>query len=197
MQLISHDARRRTGSVVGVLVLAGSMILATGGTSAAKSICWTLGATQFVAAMHYCVSSVLAPQGQATYGPRNLADGNSNTAWCEGVEGAGVGQELTIRVNEGPAFRRMLIGNGYAKSRKAFTENGRVKTLEITTDSGVTTTVDLIDQANALPVYLPEPARRWVRLKIVEVYPGERFADTCLHLVTPDYEYEEEQLQKQ
>lgn len=197
MQRTGRRPRWRSGSVVGGATTALSIVLATAGTGAAKTVCWTQGATQFVDAMHYCVSSVLASQGSATYGPRNLADGNSRTAWCEGVGGTGVGQSVTIRINGGPAFRRMLIGNGYAKSRRSFTRNGRVKTLRITTDTGVTTTVDLIDQPNALPVYLPQPARRWVRLTIVDVYPGTHYADTCLHLVTPDFEYEEELLQKQ
>lgn len=197
MARISHELRWRIGLAARGLLLAVPVFLAAAsGTSAAKSICWTQGATQFVSAMHYCVSSVLAPQGRTTYGPGNLADGNSKTAWCEGVKGGGVGETVTIRINEGPTFRRMLIGNGYAKSRKSFTENGRVKTLRITTDTGVTTTVDLVDQAGMLPVYLPKPAQRWVRLEIADVYPGTRFADTCLHFLTPDYEYEEEQLQK-
>ncbi len=127
MRRISRGPRWRTGSIAGVLAMAASIVLATAGAGSAKTVCWTQGSTQFVSAMHYCVSSVLAPQGSTTYGPRNLADGNSTTAWCEGAGGSGVGQSVTIRVDEGPAFRRLLIGNGYAKSRRSFARNGRVK----------------------------------------------------------------------
>lgn len=34
-------------------------------------------------------------------------------------------------------------------------------------------------------------------MKIVEVYRGKRFADTCLHFLMPDFEYEEELLLKE
>ena len=39
-------------------------------------------ASQF-AKERMCVSSVLAPQGGSDYAPKNLADGNPATAWCE------------------------------------------------------------------------------------------------------------------
>jgi hypothetical protein len=48
-----------------------------------------------------------------------------------------------------------------------------------------------------VPVLLPKLARNWIRLRILDVYPGERFADTCMSYVMPDFEYEEELLLKQ
>lgn len=161
------------------------------GSAAAQEVCWTEGGSQFAAATHYCVTSVLPPQDGNTYGPRNLADGSSATAWCEGVRGNGIGEAITIRIDDGPPFRRLLIRNGYGKSSSVYADNGRIRTLAITTDTGVDTMAELVDQIGELPVYLPEPALRWVRLEIVDVYPGARFADTCLDFVTPDFEYEE------
>jgi len=165
--------------------------------SRAEEVCWTQGATQFAAATHYCVSSVLASQSGNTYGPENLADGDRRTAWCEGVKGNGIGESITIRIDEGPSFRRLVVSNGYGKSPRVYANNGRIKTVKITSDTGIQTTANLIDQNGELPVYLPGLARRWVRLTILDVYPGERFADTCLDFVTPDFVYEEEILQAQ
>jgi hypothetical protein len=163
--------------------------------AAAEEICWTGGGTQFVDAIRYCPSSVLAPQGASTYGPKNLTDGNPATAWCEGAPGHGFGETITIRIDGGPPFRRLLISNGDGKSSQTSANNGRIKTLEITSDAGIQTIASLIDQNGLLPVHLLKPARHWVQLKIIDVYPGDRFADTCLADVTPDYEYEEELLQ--
>jgi hypothetical protein len=165
----------------------------------AQETCWTERNGQFFRAIHYCVSSVLAPQGENTYGPENLArwEGNSSKAWCEGVPGHGIGETITIRIEGGGAFRRLLVANGYGKSSRTYTNNGRVKTVEITADTGFTATVHLLDKSETLPVSLPKLAQNWIRLKIIDVYPGERFADTCLSFVTPDFEYEEELLLRQ
>ena len=162
--------------------------------SSAQEICWTQGATQFVAATHYCVTSVLGPQSGNIYGPRGLADGDPRTAWCEGAQGHGIGESITIRIDEGPPFRRLIVRNGYGKSRRTYVRNGRIKTVVITADNSIHTRVDLIDQNGELPIYLPGLAQRWMRLTILDVYPGARFADTCFDFVAPDFVYEEELL---
>src|ERR1700681_2569298 len=113
--------------------------------AAAEELCWSGSGTQFVDAIRYCASSVLAPQGGSTYEPKNLTDGNPATAWCEGAPGDGVGETLTIRIDGGLSFRRLLISNGDGKSSQTYANNGRIRTLEITSDAGIQTT-DLIDQ---------------------------------------------------
>ena len=198
---MNEDTVTRRAAIGAALFLAGLVLVSTMTwrvpPAAAEEFCWTGSGTQFVDAISYCASSVLAPQGGSTYEPKNLTDGNPATAWCEGAPRDGVGETLTIRIDGGPPFRRLLISNGYGKSSQIYANNGRIKTLEITSDAGTQTTAPLIDQNGLLPVYLPTPAQHWVQLKIVDVYPGDRFADTCLADVTPDYEYEEELLQRE
>jgi len=87
-----------------------------------------------------------------------------------------------------------LVANGYPKSAQSYANNGRVKTVEITADTGFRTLANLPDRSDILPVELPNLAQHWIQLKIVDVYPGQRFTDTCLSFVTPDFEYEEELL---
>ncbi len=167
-------------------------------SAATQETCWTGGHAQFFNAIHYCVSSVLAPQGGNSYGPENLEKGDSTKAWCEGVPGNGIGETITIRIEGAVPFRRLLVGNGYGKSPQTYMRNGRVKTVEITADTGFRTIVTLPDRSDIVPLPLPKLAQNWVRLKILDVYPGERFADTCMSFVMPDFEYEEELLlQKQ
>ncbi len=170
-------------------------------TSVAKAeICHTIGATQFVDAIHYCASSVLRPSRKWSYGPDRLAaqDGDGRTAWCEGVSGHGIGQSVTVRIDGGFPYRRIWIGNGYGKSRKSYSQNARPRKVRITSDLGVDTTIELIDQDEAVPYFLPEPwANRWLKLEILSVYPGSKYRDTCLDYLAPDLEYEEQLLQEQ
>lgn len=167
-------------------------------TPAVAETCWTGREGQYFNSIQYCVSSVLAPQAGNTYGPDHLADWDTDAraAWCEGAKGHGIGETITIRVKGGPAFRRLLVGNGYNKSPQTYASNGRVKTVEITADTGMSAVVNLADRSDLTPVDLPAPAHDWIRVKILDAYPGEKFADTCVSFLMPDLEHEEELLQK-
>ena len=75
-------------------------------------------------------SSRLAIAGDKdTYAPRNLFDGRRDTAWAEGVEGDGIGQQVWFTVDRGT--RKLTIINGFAGSN-------RVKRLEASLWIGVT-----------------------------------------------------------
>lgn len=177
-----------------------TIVLLAAFTSVAQAeICHTTGATQFVDATHYCASSVLRPSRKWSYGPDRLAaqDGDGRTAWCEGVPGHGIGETITLRIDGGFPYRRVWIGNGYGKSRKSYVQNARPRKVRITGDLGVDTTLELIDQDEAVPYFLPEPwANRWLKLEILSVYPGSKYRDTCLDFLAPDLEYEEQLLQE-
>jgi hypothetical protein len=86
------------------------------------------------------------------------------------------------------------VANGYGRSAETFRNNGRVKVLEVVSADGMQGRITLPDSVDLQPIVLPGPARDWIGLKIVDVYPGARFRDTCLSFVAPDFEYEEELL---
>lgn len=160
--------------------------------------CWTARNGQFFREMEFCASSVLPSQGGASYGPKHLSRwSGEGRAWCEGANGPGVGETISVRVKGAVPFRRLLVANGYGKSPDTFRDNGRVKTLEIVAGGGVRATVALADRPEIVAVDLPAMAQDWFQAKIVDVYPGARFTDTCLSLLIPDFEYEEELLLKQ
>ena len=172
-------------------------LLSCGSNSAmAKEVCWREGPTQFADATHYCVSSVLSRQGSWDYGPRNLPDYfGSVGAWCEGGKGHGIGETITIHIERGPAFRRLRIKNGYGKSKTAFRNNGRLKLVRITLDTGINMSVRLRDLPQVQVIKWPLVApHRWIRLEILAVYPGARYKDTCVMALGPDFVYEEELL---
>ena len=157
--------------------------------------CWTLGSGQFYDAIHYCASSTLRSSSRWHYGPENLVgdEGGQHLAWCEGVRGPGIGEAITLRIDNGAPFRRLIIANGYGKSEKSYFENARVRIFHVTTDTGLSTSVLLPDQPEVALLPLPDVgAYRWVRLEIGDIYTGSRYEDTCFDYVSPDFEYEDE-----
>jgi len=167
------------------------VLLLSGISANAGQNCAQLGSTELVTSTLYCVSSVLPSQSGSSYGPGNLFDNSDRTAWCEGVRGNGEGQEIYIRIVDGIPFRRLLINNGYAKSEDSYRNNGRARTIDVFTDRGDRIRAVLPDTSSEVMVNLPGPIEyHELRIQIVDVYPGSKFQDTCLNLVTPDFEYE-------
>jgi hypothetical protein len=190
LRITPFAAHACAGLVLAMMTISGSP------PAAAQQKCWAGHGGQFYRSIEYCVSSVRAPEGGNTYGPENLVrwEGGPAKAWCEGVEGYGLGETIMIRIENGPAFRRLLVSNGDGTSPEIFANNGRVRTVEITSDTGIKATIDFPDKNEMLPVNIPGMAQKWIQFKIVDVYPGERSPNTCLTLLLADVEYEEELL---
>ena len=126
-----------------------------------------------------CVSSVLAGQGGNKYGPDQIT-GFGEGAWCEGVPGPGIGQTITVHQKPQQVIGTVMITNGYAKTPQTFRANGRVKTARIETSGGVVRTVTLKDTAEMEEIKVPPSKVSWIKLTILDVYPGERHSDTCV-----------------
>jgi hypothetical protein len=151
--------------------------------SAAQEACHGYG-TQ-LGDFRICVSSVLPPQGKNTYGPDHL-NGTTDGAWCEGVPGPGAGQSVAFHQKPANMVGTVMVANGYAKNEKAFRDNGRVKRARIETSAGYKSEVTLKDERRPQAVKL-KPARvEWIRLTIIDVYPGAgKDQDTCLSMFSP------------
>jgi len=191
-----------TNSMIGPWLRRGwaSLFLATLGATAASSaeVCATMGATQYVYQIRYCVTSVLEPQAGVEYGPQNLFDWDSETAWCEGVRGVGAGQKLSLFINDGGSFRRFFVMNGYGKSKASFNDNARPKTIEVSTDTGLRFRRALPDSPGENMVYMPDVGEyNELHIEIIDVYPGRLYKDTCLNEVLVDFEHEEMLFQEQ
>lgn len=157
---------------------------------------------------HAVASSELS-SGTGRYGAENVLSQNRDLAWAEGVEGPGIGESITyyqtcdvysndVRRNiallhtlpEEDGFMHyteICIVNGYARDRKTWEENGRIKRLIMYIDDKPYAYLELED--TILPQYfsLPEDDIMvmnrqvlTVRFEIAEVYPGTLYEDTCL-----------------
>jgi hypothetical protein len=156
---------------------------------AASETCVTYGGSQFYNEMHVCVSSPLADQGGNSYGPANLGDWNPATAWCEDTRDHGAEQWVEVRWSDVQTFRTILIRNGYAKSDRSYASNSRPRLVRITTDDGLETQVELLDQAAEQRVSLPRTVQaRAIRLTVVSTYPGSSYTDTCMDEISIDLE---------
>jgi hypothetical protein len=143
--------------------------------------CSRLGDTTF------CASSVLAPAHGNNYGPRNLADGDNNTAWVEGSDGQGVGNFVVLEFDSPRTISGLTVRNGYDKSPDIFDKNSRVKDIELRFSSGDSIEATLKDAPGPQHLALNQPIKaKWIELLIRSVYPGSKYSDTAINELRVD-----------
>ena len=178
---LSSDAMIRLASLVAFAVLATA-------ASARAEICTDLPPGQSTPNATVSVSSVLKPQGSNTYGPENLR-GDTDKAWCEGAPGAGQGEYVRIGWSQPIAFRAIVIGNGYQKSRETYFNNARARTVRIETGDGLSFAAELPDSGQHHTIRLPRTANtNSLRLTVVDVYRGDKYGDLCLFYLAPKFD---------
>jgi hypothetical protein len=140
----------------------------------------------------WCVSSGLPSQKEYAHGPKNLTQ--LDGAWCEGEPDIGIGVSIEISLEpseiEGTpnALNRLHIANGYDKTTQTYLENSRVKHIEIKTDDGQTWVRTLRDETGVQDVLLGgEISPNSILITILDVYPGQKYEDTCLSLLMPGF----------
>jgi hypothetical protein len=75
-------------------------------------------------------------KGRVTYGPENLYDGSTSTAWVEGSPGLGRGTAVTLRFDRDVDVRLVCVVDGYAESWDLYKRNSRVRLLNVETAQG-------------------------------------------------------------
>ena len=105
--------------------------------------------------------------------------------WAEGVEGDGLNEWLKFDFIFPINITSIRIWNGLNKSLSLFRANGRVKKVLITASNGEENTFVLSDkfEEQSMPVSFSN-AVNWVKITILEVYPGLKYKDTCISSVT-------------
>ena len=118
--------------------------------------------------------------------PDCLVDGDTTTAWCEGVSGAGEGEWVEFNADMKQNVRSIRIMAGFNKSEDLYWKNSRPKDITITFDDGTTTTSTLSDEPFAWhTITLSETVQTSsVRITIDSTYPGSRYTDTCISEIT-------------
>jgi len=129
----------------------------------------------------YIASSHRRQQNENIYEPSSAFDGNTKTAWIEGVKGYGVGQWIEAKADNSQRVKGLSITIGFNKTEQTYYANGRPKKIMIIFDDGSNFSVQLDDLYNqsqvirfSSPVYTKS-----IKIKILSVYTGTD-ADTCI-----------------
>jgi hypothetical protein len=128
-----------------------------------------------------CVSSILPGQKGNRYGPENLFDDNSATAWVEGSDGDGIGEAVVVRFPEPRTVAKLQIRNGYTKNNDIFSKNNRVRTVVVLDSAGGRTEVRLDDSGDWQTLSLDgQELLSWIAIEIDSVYRGSKYRDTAI-----------------
>lgn len=132
-------------------------------------------------------SSYLKAQGNQNYQAENAKDLSFRTAWVPDSKHSGIGEYLEYYFkNESPRITSVLIFNGYLKSDKAWSENARVKKLEMSINGKPYAILNLKDTKAEQQFKIPTLGQQAdkkdliLRFKILETYPGSQFKDVAI-----------------
>jgi hypothetical protein len=156
-----------------------------------------------VACSFYCgagnytvkTSSSLQNYKSNTYDSSNLTDFNYKTAWVEGNKSNGVGETIEFSFDPThPRVTKVIIVNGYIKSKATWENNSRVKSLKMFVNNKPYAIINLKDiyAEQYFPVdTLGNSERenfealklkpRWnIKFEILEVYEGKKYNDLVI-----------------
>ena len=126
------------------------------------------------------------PEGERTFAVNHIR-GMGTGAWAEGVDGDGIGENITLTVHKPMPLDAILIMPGYKDYDKdIWAKNNRVAELEISLNGEHTSTVAIPDEQ--FDGLYPIPIRDYtkpvntVKLVIKKVHPGTS-GDTCISRV--------------
>lgn len=136
----------------------------------------------------YVNQSSFLVEGVTKYSVENLAILNSDSPWVEGVDGYGIGEGFTVDFKL-KNDKYLLIINGYISFQKPYLyeQNARIKKIKITgLQSNKTAVLDVLDTPHPQSVdisFLNDT--EGFSVEIVEVFPGTKYEDTCIHYLVP------------
>lgn len=169
-------------AAIGIKSIAGSLVAGIGGTSfeLASDETAALSGLEHLTGGTLSVSSQLTGKSGTVYGAAFLNDGDTSTPWEEGVEGDGIGEQITYEPESGTKLQVIRIYPGNGRSDKAFQENNRPKAITLEID-GKKQTLNFDDAGHFYTFSSKKPVTaKQVKLIIDSVYPGSKWQDTCI-----------------
>ncbi len=128
-----------------------------------------------------CASTALDGQDDNSYGPGNLFDDDHDTAWVEGADGDGIYETVLIRFDEPYEIYSVDFLNGYTRSSRTFSANGRVWEVQFRDSTGRVIDAALADSGDWQTIEFDEEIPvEWISIEIQTVYPGGKYADTAI-----------------
>lgn len=128
-----------------------------------------------------------------SYKADNAHDFDLTTAWIEGKDDYGIGEELNIEFDLLPNLKvtHINIYNGYSKSLRVWKENSRVKKFKLFINGEYLGNLNLQDTYKAQRFEIGDlggnsDRKLLLTLKIIDVYEGEKYADTAISEINFD-----------
>lgn len=113
--------------------------------------------------------------------PDLIMDGDTTTAWVEGVDGNGEGESITFTFGDLYAVSDIKIWNGYQKSEDLYYKNARPAELELEFLDGSTERISLQDTSSGFQEFaLERHVTSYVKVKIISTYEGSKYEDTVI-----------------
>jgi len=156
--------------------------------------CWYCGwGVDSISASSYLKSKYAT----INYLPENAHDMSFQNAWVPGGETNGIGEYLTYYfLQNSPRITKIIVANGYVKSKKAWVENSRVKKLKMYIDNKPYAILNLEDNRRE-QIFEFSPIgkgkhenTRWedmkklpkwsLKFEILEVYEGDWYNDVAI-----------------
>lgn len=129
-----------------------------------------------------------------------MLDGDTATAWFgeAPVLGFVAREQIVLRLDEPAWVSRLVIANGVHETLGAYDAHGRIRTVEVVFDGGITHTAVLLDIGRITQqILLPEPVLTTsLKMTVLGVYPGQEHRDVAVTALDV-LGYEPTQLQQQ
>ena len=105
------------------------------------------------------------------------------TCWCEGADGYGEGEYITLYADSEQQFNQIVIYNGLCTSESLFYKNSRVQDCMIAFSDGtvIQTTLDGDYSNQPCTVWLDDTiSADCIEITILSTYSGSKYSDTCI-----------------
>ena len=164
----------------------GSFALASGNTDLTKLSSKAHATDNLEVQSVYSIGSAgdhLGNQAGNNYNSKNMVDGNIKTAWALSYRSGEVVLQFNLK-KQATFLSRLLVYNGYGKSKKRFFQNSRAKKIGIfvngTAKKNLVREWELADQMNWQTVILNVENVNSVYIRVHSVYPGSTWLDLCI-----------------
>lgn len=113
-----------------------------------------------------------------------MVDGDSSTAWFGEAPALGfvAREQLLLRLDEPAWVTRLVIANGVHATLNAYDAHGRMRTVELAFEGGITHTAALLDIGRITQqIELPSPTLTTsLKITVLSVYPGQEQRDVAV-----------------
>lgn len=129
-------------------------------------------------------SSELISSRGICYGAQNLIDGDTATSWQESAQGDGIFETIHMEFdNQSISYISVRLGN--AKSEKDYQNNNRPSRIQILINGEKEYQAEFEDRNGEQYIVFSQPITvNSLEFKILEVYSGKKYQDTCVSEIT-------------